>query len=128
MAQPGSPRLASLLLLSWILIPTAADTVQQITVSVPTGLSLIGNPFTTNLLIRSLIPNPSEGLAVYTFDYPQQTYHSDQFSFGHWTSPDQTLAAGRGAWIYNPGPAFDLAMAGSANTNPPVIGANLDLI
>lgn len=116
------------LLVGIILSSQSARANDELRLSVPSGLSLLGNPFATDLLVRSVITDPPEGLEVYTFDSTQQQYRVTQFSFGKWTDADHLLAANAGAYIRNPAAPFEISLAGPEIAQAPELRAGLNLI
>ncbi len=74
---------------------------------VPNGKSLLGIQFKHGgNTVAELFPSPPEGLLIFTYDCG---YYDNQFAFGKWVHPEQTLEPGQGVMIDNPGDAFTLS-------------------
>jgi hypothetical protein len=85
--------------------------------AVPTGFSMIANQWSHGSnTVAEVLPNVPEGTLLYKFDNSRQAYGSiNQFRFGFWTQPNETLAPGEGAFI-RPVSSFQVLFFG---TGPP---------
>jgi len=64
-----------------------------------------------------VLTNVPEGTQFYKFDAAAQRWQVNQFQFGRWVWPQQTLAPGEGAFIRNPTNPFSITFTGTAPTN-----------
>src|SRR5262245_34821354 len=77
--------------------------------SVPHGLSMFSNPYDHgDNSVGSLFPTVPEGLQLYTFDAPTQRWRVNQFQFGAWGDPSQSLQPHQGGFFRNPTNAFSI--------------------
>jgi len=108
-----------------LLLSIAGQAAQQ-DFSVPSGLSsLVCRVRQGGNTLRELLPNVPEGTLVYTFDATTQAWSVNQFQFGAWTHPMNTLLPGNGAYIHNPGKAFPVTLIGDAPSSlafPTLVG------
>jgi len=74
-----------------------------VTLLLPSGYSAIANPFHQggNTVAELL---PSVPLVLFKFDAESQIHTANQFDFGVWARPGETLAPGEGAWVVWGGP------------------------
>ncbi|PYJ96937.1 MAG: hypothetical protein DME23_18150, partial [Verrucomicrobia bacterium] len=97
----------------------------------PAGYSMIGNPLDRgNNAVAALFPNPPPKTLLYTFDAKHQTWrNANEFEFGAWTQPDETLNIGDGAFLFAPF-SFRQVFAGLATKPPafPQIEGGLNLL
>jgi hypothetical protein len=108
-----------------------APPLTAVTNTVPTGLSLLGNPFRTNILVSGLFANPPEGLQVSTFNRELQQYEVNQFQFGAWSDPGQAIAGGSAAVVRNPAAELQVVLSGvyePASASFPSVAAGLNLL
>lgn len=96
--------------------------------TVPSGVSLIGMPFHRGSnTVAELFPSVPEGTLLFTYDCG---YNVNQFEFGSWSQPRQTVADGQGMMINNPGAPIVMKYLNEESvTNPtPQLRAGLNLI
>lgn len=88
------------------------------TVTVPPGVSTIGNPFYIGSnTVDQLLAGVPEGTQLYKFDPTGTRWEANLFQFGAWAHPEQTLAPGEGAFIRNLTNAFSVTFEGAPPTN-----------
>ena len=81
----------------------SVNAVGYVNVSVKPGFQLIANPLNaSDNKISALIPSAPDGTTLYKFDSASGSYSINTFLFGAWSTPDQTLVPGEGAFILNP--------------------------
>jgi hypothetical protein len=89
----------------------SVNVVGYINVPVPPGFSMIANQLDSgNNTVSSLMPSVPEGVTIYKF--VNGSYLINGYEFGEWSLPDMTLNPGEGAFIYNPGAAFNALFVG----------------
>ncbi len=85
---------------------------RPITNIVPTGFSTL-TVITEEYLqtVAQAFPSVAEGTLLYKFDNVEKRYSVNQFQFGTWTNPDQTLFLGEGFLFRNPSNAFPIVFS-----------------
>src|SRR5437867_797198 len=93
--------------LLWTFLVSTLARSDSLTVTIPQGLSTMANPFISGSnLVSQVLTNVPEGTQFYKFDAAAQRWQVNQFQFGRWTWPQQTLAPGEGAFIRDPSNSF----------------------
>jgi hypothetical protein len=102
------------------------------TLAVPRGFSSIANHLDHGgNTVAELLPSVPEGTLLYKFDEVQKGIHTvNQFQFGAWSRPKETLSPGEGAFLRNPGPDFSITFTGTkpSNTQFPRLTRGLNFI
>jgi hypothetical protein len=89
----------------------SVNVVGYINVAVPPGFSMIANQLDSgNNTVASLMPSVPEGVTLYKF--VSGAYLINGYEFGEWSLPNMTLDPGEGAFIFNPGAAFNALFVG----------------
>jgi len=89
----------------------SVNVVGYINVPVPSGFSMIANQLDNgDNAVATLWPTAPEGTTLYKF--VNNAYLINSYEFGEWSIPTMTLAPGEGAFIYNPGEAFNALFVG----------------
>lgn len=82
----------------------SVNAVGYVNVTVAPGFQMIANPLeATSNTVSALLSNVPEGTIIYKFNSATGQYSINTFDFGEWSSPNETLAPGEGAFIRNPG-------------------------
>jgi len=101
----------------------SVNAVGYVNVSVPSGFSIIANPLnaatnTVAALFGSVTGGVPDGTTIYKFD-PITGYSGNDFSFGEWAKPNDTLLPGEGVFILNSGQtAFTVTFVGEVPQGP----------
>jgi hypothetical protein len=97
-------------------VPTACN----YTKAIPPGWSMLANQCVNAKTIASLIPSAPSGTLLLKYNNLSSAFETVNAFTTCWSLPGQMLAPGEGTWIFNPGLAFDVHIAGFAGSGGPV--------
>ena len=90
----------------------AARAIGYVTLTVPTGYSLIGNPLSNGgNRVSDIFPSAPSGSTLSKYNAMTGKWESNTFTEA-WSQPGMTLAPGEGAVFNNKGEEFDVLLAG----------------
>jgi hypothetical protein len=86
------------------------------------GYAAIANPFHRGAnTLGEVLPMVPNGTRLFKYDAVANGYTETTFIFNQWTEPDQTLAPGEGAFVFNPTDTVtDLVFMGSLRLENPM--------